>query len=764
MSIKLLGRYDVIKELGKGSNTVVYLATDTRMSRQVVVKKIGPVSMSQSEELLREARAASALHHQNIIPIFDLGPSEGSVCLVQTYIPGESLSQYLKRTGNIIAIDAIKITVDILDALSSAHAQDILHLDIKPSNILIASNGQHYLLDFGMQQVMSGKSPNSKNEAAVYMAPELFTTEGAGLRSDIYSAGMILYEMLNLAPGKAKIDPRLEKIVLKATEQKPGGRYNSAIDMRQQLLEYLEALKDVPEGSHEADVASTLKFLLRRIRSKSDFPAISGVINQINKTVASDTDDSGKLAQIILQDFSLTNKLLKLVNSTSYSQFGGKISTISKAVSILGFETVRNIASSLVLMDFLHNKSQSQEMKDAVVSSFFSGIVAIKLVDWKSAQEVEEAMICSLFYNLGRMLTKFYFFDESEEIAKLVENKGVTEDQAAMEILGISYNELGLGIARTWNFPEALIAGMNKINAEKILNPEDNFGRLNVAVNMANDICATTLVKDPAARDQALERVKLRYAAVADSSDEKIAKVLANSLQDLSQRANVLGVDAANSPVMGSMKMLLVKTVENIKAQSGEAGSAAVEELAKISAVTAAADDKINVEAFLSGGLQDVINTMAGEYKLNDILQMVLETIYRGLGLRHVLVMSRDAKNNKMVARFGFGEKIVDILPDFHFSLNHENDVFHLALEKGLDIVIEDVGAQNITSKIPAWHGKAINSRYFILLPMVLNNQVMGMIYADMLEARKLKISQNEMAVIRNLRNQAVLAIKQKSK
>jgi len=142
---------------------------------------------------------------------------------------------------------------------------------------------------------------------------------------------------------------------------------------------------------------------------------------------------------------------------------------------------------------------------------------------------------------------------------------------------------------------------------------------------------------------------------------------------------------------------------------------------------------------------------------------MVLETIYRGMGFRHVMILSRDNKRNLMVARFGFGESIVSILPEFHFPLSFEADVFHLTLEKGLDVVIEDVGAANIASKIPAWHGKAVDSRYFLLLPMLLNKHAIGMIYASMLEARKLKITPGQMALLRNLRDQAVLAIQQKS-
>lgn len=771
MSIKLLGRYDVVSELGRSSLGVMYLATDTRMSRQVAIKKIGPVSMSQSEEILREARAASTLHHHAIVPVYDLGASEGAVYLVYTLISGESLARVLARSGAMPVAEAIGIVSDVLDALAYAHGQGILHLDIKPSNVMISSSGQHYVLEFGIAHSMSKmrNASGAASEASLFMAPEVAARAGSELRSDIYSVGMLLYEMLSgpASDSNIKVDDKLLNLIKKATDKNPLKRYSSALDMRQALMDYMEAANAGPASSNEADVSSTLKFLLRRIKSKSDFPAISGVINEINKTVASDTEDSGKLAQIILQDFSLTNKLLKLVNTASYSQFGGKISTVSKAVSILGFETVRNIATTLVVMDFLQNKSQSQELKDVVTSSFLSSIVAVKLAAWKSVQEVEEAMICSMFFNLGKLLANFYFFDESEEIARLVESRHVSEDKAAIEVLGISYNELGLGIARSWNFPESLIAGMQKIKDDKVIDTEDNFGRLNVAVNMANDLCSVANVSDAKGKEAALNRIKARYSIVADASDEKIATVLSHGMKELSQRARVFEIDTSNSAMLENMKLLVAHTVE-VAGKSEKAGAAPAAAAMAASEETPArggyeAEDSVDAEAFLRDGLQDVINTMSGEYKLNDILQMVLETIYRGMGFRHVLILSRDNKRNLMVARFGFGENIVSILPEFHFPLNFEADVFHLTLEKGLDVVIEDVGAANIASKIPAWHGKAVDSRYFLLLPMVLNKHAIGMIYADMQEARKLKITPGQMALLRNLRDQALLAIKQKS-
>ena len=771
MAVKLMGRYDVINELGRGTQSVTYLAKDTRMSRQVAVKKIGPGSAAQNESLLREARLACNLHHSNILPMYDLGAVEGVAYLVYAYVAGESLAQVLKRSGAMPVETSVRTAVDVLDALANAHGQGILHLGLKPSNILVSPSGQHFVMDFGIANVLSKTSNASPATAELsqYIAPEAGSAQGGELRSDIYSVGIMLYEMLtctaagtenNPASPSTKIamDKRLEKIVLKATEKKPQARFSSASEMRQDLMDFLETYKEAAAGSREADIASTLRFLLRRIRSKSDFPAMSGVINEINKIVASDSEDSSRLAQVILQDFSLTNKMLKLVNTVSYSQFGGKINTISKAVSILGFEPVRNIAMSLIVMDFLQNKSQAQELKDVVVSSFFSGIVAVQLAEWKNAQEVEEAMICAMFFNLGRMLTKFYFFDESAEITRIMENSEVDEDQAALEVLGISYNELGIGIAKSWNFPDSLVAGMRKIHGDKSIEPEDNIARLSVAVNMANELSSLASNTDPKAKEEALNAIKARYSGVTDASEEKLSSALTSSLQDLSQRSRVLGIDTSKSPLLKNIQLWISHKIA-AKTEKSVVDPLTGENIL----VSDNIEERLDAEVLLRDGLQEVTNTMLGEFKLNDVLQIVLETIYRAIGFRHVMISSRDAKKNMMMARFGFGANIADIIPGFHFSLNFEADVFHLALAKGLDIVIEDVSATNIANKIPTWHTKAVDSRYFLLLPMVVNNVAIGLIYADMLEAKKLIITPNEMTLLRELRNQAVLAIKHKT-
>ena len=798
MAEKLIGRFEVIKELGRGAQGVVYLARDPRLDRQVAIKTLRTSSVAQSDSLLREARTVSNLQHPNIIPLYDLGSDDGSPYLVYAYIDGETVAQVLKRSGPFSTASAARIVADVLNALAGAHSQGIMHLDIKPANVMISSDGQHLVMDFGIARTISQLPDESGDITGTpqYMAPEIISAKGAEFRSDIFSAGMMLYEMVTGAPvveggntfqilnrnanekavapstRNIKVDEKLDWIVMKSIAKKPEERFPSALAMRQALLTYLDASKGTEVDAPDADFSSTLRFLLRRMRSKNDFPAISAIIHEINKIVSSETEGSSKLAQTILQDFSLTNKLLKLVNTVTYSQFGGQINTISKAVSIIGFDNVRNIAMSLILMDFLQNKSQAQVMKDEVISSFFSGIVAVQLSEGVIAQDVEETMICAMFLNLGRMIAKFYFFEESEEISRMMEDKKVDEDHAAMKVLGVTYNELGIGIAKTWNFPDRLISGMQKILPGKVALPTGEVGHLSVTVNLANDLCGIATVSDPKGKAVALKKIRERYAGVVDATEEKLSASLEKGLQDLLVRSQVLGIDTSNSDALKNLRVWLDHKIDNKQDDKvRELGSDldGLKGLTTIDFVVDAAKTLVNAElevrvdpeAVLSNGIQDVTNTLVGDYKLNDVLQMVLETIYRGLGFDHVLIFSRDAKQGMMMARFGFGQNVSDLLPRFRFPLAFEADVFHLALEKGLDVVIEDVGATNIANKIPAWYIKAIDSRYFLLLPIVVNKVAIGLIYADMREAKKLEITPKQLALLRTLRNQAVLALKQ---
>ena len=785
MPAQVIGRFEILGELGKGGQGTVYLAQDTQLDRRVAIKTLRNLAR-QSEQLAREARIVAKLQHPNIIPLFDAGEHQGVPYLVYAYIEGQTLEQLLKQEKSLPLVRSAEIACGVLEGLDYAHTQGVAHLDIKPANIMIAASGTPMVMDFGLAKLASQQEQagGALSGTPRYIAPEIIAGKPASAKADIYAVGIMLYEMvtgeaavsgsniyevLNRAANEriaapsthnALIDERLETIILKAISKNPDERHASCEAMLLVLQAYLGELRE--KDGQEKQSHSTLEFLLRRMRSKQDFPALSNIISEINKIVASDSESANKLASVILQDFALTNKLLKLVNTASYGQFGGSINTVSKAVVILGFETVRNIATTLILLEFLQNKAQASQLKDEVIQSVLSGMVAAQLSDEHDFRDIEEVMVCSMFHNLGRMLGLFYFFDESQEIARLIE-QGESEERAALKVLGMPYHELGIGVARSWNFPARLIAGMRKLPQDKVMPAQGELEHLTVTVNLAHDLCEIAAYTDVKEKQRLLGDLSRRYEGAVRLSELRLSAAMDKGLKELSSRAGILGIGIHHSSMLKRSRNWTghAQPVEEQKTNEELDG------ITNLDQTVASAEEEggapRNPEAILGSGIQDVTTSLVGEFKLNDVLQMVLETMYRGMGFSRAMILIRDNQLGVMAARFGFGADVREIIPRFRFPLAFVPDVFHLCIQKGVDIAIEDVNASNIAGKIPEWYKNGINAPCFMLLPIMVKDKVIGLFYADMIEANALKLSQQQLSLLRTLRNQAVLAIKQKT-
>ena len=776
---KTIGRFEILGELGRGGQGTVYLAHDPQLDRKVAIKTLRKFG-HQTEQLTREALIVSKLQHPNIIALYDAGDQNGMPYLVYAYIEGRTLAQKLKEEKMLPIARAVEIACDALKGLAYAHAQGVSHLDIKPANIMIAKNGLAMVMDFGLATTSNADEQTATgmlNGTPRYLAPEIVSGHTGGPLADVYALGAVLYEMVtgqyavageNLfevlhraaneqipAPSlhNEQVDETLEAIIMNALAKNPAERYPNAASMLQDLEEYLDESR-----------GATTEFLLQRMRSKQDFPAISGVISQINQIVSSESESSSKLASVILQDLALTNKLLRLVNTASFSQFGGGINTISKAVVILGFETVRNIATKLILLEFLQNKAQAAQLKEEIIKAVLAGELAAKLSSREDVRDVEEILICSMFHNLGKMLTLYYFYEESQDIARLI-REGESEQAASARILGLPYSELGLSVARSWNFPPRLLAGMRQLREEVVAPPRNEQERLTATVNLAYDLCevsSSTRIQD---KPQKLAELTKRYENVAKLSERDLSTALDAGLHEMGERAATMGIGTTSSPLITRVREWSGRPLPAPRAKSDKSidgmtdlGQSVAQRYGTEESLTLS----LNPDSILGAGIQEVTNTMMGEFNLTDLLQMVLETIYRGMNFQRALFMLRNNKEGAMLARFGFGPDIGEIIPSFRFPLHFAPDVFHLAIEKGADISIEDVRSLNISDKIPDWYHETVNAPSFILLPLMLDGKAIGLIYADMPEANRLDISHQQLALLRTLRNQAVLAIKQK--
>jgi serine/threonine protein kinase len=263
------GRYKIEALLGQGGMSAVYKATDPNLKRVVAVKLIHPHLSSDPSFVIRfesEASAVASLRHQNIVQVFDFNNDGGVYYMVLEFIPGETLHDRMQRlndTGRRLSIkEALTYTINICEAVGYAHQRGMVHRDIKPANIMLDVHNQAILMDFGIVKILGGESHTSTGAVvgtARYMSPEIIRGEVADSRSDIYSLGVALYEMLSGRPPfvadsamtlmmmhlndpipsvlefRTDVRPELVEILEKSLAKDRADRYQSAAEMAAEL-------------------------------------------------------------------------------------------------------------------------------------------------------------------------------------------------------------------------------------------------------------------------------------------------------------------------------------------------------------------------------------------------------------------------------------------------------------------------------------------------------------------------------------------------
>ena len=519
---------------------------------------------------------------------------------------------------------------------------------------------------------------------------------------------------------------------------------------------------------------NALDILLRRMQAESDFPALSEAIGAINRIASSDKEGVNALSNNILKDFALTNKLLKLANVAFYSQVGGgTISTISRAVVILGFDAVRSIALSLILLDNLENKGHAQLLKEEFVKVLYAGMLAREMAAKAQVKDVEEAFIGAMLHNLGRMLAMFYFPGEMAEIGRLVESEGQIESNASAQVLGVSFENLGMGIARSWGFPDPLVLSMKKLPAGKVKKSASNTEKLRMLAGFANDLCEAILKTPDADRTQALAAIMARYGDCLPVTEKQLVSLLEKSMQDISQFTLAVNVNLGQSTfAQQASKWAGVTTAPAVTHDETDEQAALDDSVLRecttirdaLSGEAGGGSPRTSedIQAILTSGLQDVSNSLIDDnISINDILRMILETMFVGMGFAHVVLCIKDARRNTMCGKLGFGEGVQELIKAFDFSMTGKPDVFLVALQNNADILITDIDDPKIATRIPDWYRQQVPARTFVLFPVIVKGKPVGLIYADRPDPGDITIPEKELSLLKSLRNQGVLAIRQ---
>lgn len=320
---KINNRYEILKSIGEGGMANVYLAHDVILDRNVAIKVLrGDLAGDEKfvRRFQREALSASGLSHPNIVEMYDVGEDDGTYYIVMEYIEGKTLKQLIKKRGKLTLSESIDIMLQLTDGIDHAHASYIIHRDIKPQNIMIQGNGEIKITDFGIAIALNNTQltqTNSVMGSVHYLPPEQASGKTPTVKSDIYSMGILFYELLtgqlpfkgdnaveiafkhikNDIPSIREIDntipQSIENIVLKATAKNPKNRYASAKEMHDDILTALSEERSneekitfkYPEHEGDAEKADLMlddqEVKVKKKKEEVDEPEESNTTNVI---------------------------------------------------------------------------------------------------------------------------------------------------------------------------------------------------------------------------------------------------------------------------------------------------------------------------------------------------------------------------------------------------------------------------------------------------------------------------------------------------
>ena len=765
---KSIGRFQIQRLLGQGTQGVVRLCHDPHLDREVAIKSIHPQYASNKkalQHLQQEARAISRLQHPNIVTLYEAVVAKPQMHLVFEYIKGPTLKEYLKQHSPDLERD-LPLFRQILAGLSQAHQQGIVHCDLKPANIIL-DEAQHLpkVMDFGIAQLQQGPGPQARSKKFVgtprYSAPEYITQRASSPASDVYSLGLICYELLtgimpiqgdetkvilhnvitNDIPDPHEhnpaIDQELSAIIFTALNANVSKRFSNATQMLGALDNYLNR-RQQPSSNH-----STIEFILRKIRRNKDFPAMAGSVQTISKLNADDDNFAAHLAAEILKDFALTKKILQVVNSAFYGQYAGSITTISRAIVILGLDSVRTLATSLLLVEQLNNQAHASELRDAVLGTLFSGLLAQQVCQHHQLnRHQEEFFICAMLQKLGRLLVLFYLHDDSQDIQQLMQEQQMDEGQASQEVLGVSYHAIGAAIAEEWNLPSQVIQVMRALPDEPLdTAPQGLEDKLHYYCHFANDVTASLNQSN----GQPMAKVLEHYQHSVELDQSQCQDLLSHAAEHFQNFTQSLSLDIKQSP--------LVKQLSNTQSWQADAHNNQEASSTHTDYVEPSAEE------ILKDAIQAISQLIRGNFKLNDVFNIMLESLYRGVICQRVLLCLRDNRSKSMQAKIGFGDQVDNLIPKFCFPTQYTPDPFHIALHKKVDVHIDNTRDIRFRSRLPDWYLRHVDAGAFMLLPVVVNQSTIGLIYADSATPQGFQLSSKRLELVKQLRVLTVSAL-----
>ncbi|WP_426196975.1 HDOD domain-containing protein [Massilia sp. DWR3-1-1] len=467
------------------------------------------------------------------------------------------------------------------------------------------------------------------------------------------------------------------------------------------------------------DGDATLALLWERVRRQGDMPGFARAIGAILGAMRGEDDDDFDMAQTVLTDPVLTQKVLRLANSSMYSAFGQSVNTVTRAIAVIGTDAIGHLALGLKLVEELSSNIDDPsvahiEMEKAALA----GMVAHQVALGAAVHTPEEAVVCSMLHALGRMMVAFYMPAAWDRLLHHSDDGDI--DAAALPVLGLTIEQIGRAAAENWGLPANLIGGMRRIepgsSGEKL-----HYADWLSAVSTMSTQCAEALWHDDAAGAEKVRELAHGFATMLGITPDAL-------MLSIEKAKVAAGADLSIAPL-----------------------SKPAERRAQILASTRKRDEGHKVLGAGVADMRDFVNAATP----GQMMSMALETVYQGLSFTRAVAFMRSPREKRYLAKMGFGDGVRELLPSMQFDEAYEANVFHAALNNDRVIFIENARDPKFAAKLPLWWKDTLHdATSFVILPVCSDGKPVGFIYGDWdASFPAIALNETEFGLLNNVRS-----------
>lgn len=484
-------------------------------------------------------------------------------------------------------------------------------------------------------------------------------------------------------------------------------------------------------GQARLKYQETLNAIYARLDRLGDLPVFSATVNRIRQVSSSRQSDAMALAMAVMKDANLSAKLLKIANTHTYNRGNDKISAVSRAVVLLGFERIHNLCMTLKLIESFRDQQPDSGIEQLLIRAFLNASIAREMASAAGTVDMEETYICGLLYGLGEIIVAFTLPDTYREMLRLRALGREGWPRIQLQSLGGHFSDIGQDLAQSWGFPKTVVQAMDPLTADQLQGKDKLNHRLAVGCHdlleliyrhdMSNDLSYTELMLDLAS----LTRQPV------DSLDQHVNEAfrqVCDLAQEYGLRHSIISprIEESDDTNLDETTRKLAYYVHSREAKQGtpDAGPAVIE--------PSRSDEKahwMEQQLVYLQRLNELISDQAGATRL---LEVAVEAIVKSCALERATFCMLGGQGKELRAKLISGLDGRPLRQFFQLRRDEEWAVlFFRLMDKRMTLLVPDTDEPGWRDRLPVEFMNRVDPRGFIMAPLVVNDRAIGLMYAD---------------------------------